>query len=519
MAPSGGPVTELPTASLPALVASLEAQRPRWVWWSAAHAARVVAAGLQLAACWDLAAVHRLLAGGRRDDEAAVVASAFGRPIPPLPDDGLTLLHRDGSARASDRPLPDRASLALETQAAQAAMLAEAVDPRARPVALPLPLATAHSESAAALLAVELEHYGLPFSADVARRFLLETVGPPGASPALRDAAVFSHFTGTTTDLRNPLKVRDWLGDNGFDLPDTRSWRLEPFAPTSPGIAALLAWRKTERIATTYGYDWLSVNVREGRLRGHWGATDGAGGRMTASSGLHNLPAELRGCVIADPGHVLVRADLGQIEPRVLAVVSGDPGFTAATRDTDLYAPVAAALGVDRPTAKVAVLAAMYGQTTGPAGAALARMDRAYPLAMAYLRDAEERGRAGVDVRTWGGRTVPLGGPVSVLPEGHTAVDRSRGRYARNAVVQGAAAEFFKAWAATVRAGLPAYQARIVLCLHDELLVHTPTEHAAAVEKLLHRAVASTASWWATGSGVRFVAVTSAARSWAEAKD
>ena len=52
--------------------------------------------------------------------------------------------------------------------------------------------------------------------------------------------------------------------------------------------------------------------------------------------------------------------------------------------------PSRQALGSDRPTAKVAVLAAMYGQTTGPAGAALKDMDRAYPTAMAFLRAAEE---------------------------------------------------------------------------------------------------------------------------------
>lgn len=462
--------------------------------------------------------MHRLLVGGRRDDEAAVVAAAFGRPVPPMPDDGLTLLHRDGSERGSDVSLAHRASLALTTQAAQAVSIAAAVDPRAISTPSPLPLSTAYAESAAALLAIELEHYGLPFSPAVAGEFLRATIGARGAPSALRDAEVFTHFPGTT-DLRNPLKVRDWLAQNGFDLPDTRSWRLEPFAATSPGVAALLAWRKAERIATTYGYDWLLSHVVGGRLRGQWGATDGAGGRMTASGGLHNLPAELRGCVVADPGHVLVRADLGQIEPRVLAVVSGDPGFTVAAHDADLYAPVAAALGVDRPTAKIAVLAAMYGQTTGPAGAALARMDRAYPLAMTYLRAAEERGRAGLAVRTWGGRTVPMGGSVDAHPDGPTAAERSRGRYARNAVVQGAAAEFFKAWAATVRAALPAYQGRIVLCLHDELLVHVPLEHAAAVEELLHSSVESTAAWWATGSGVRFVAVTSTGQTWAEAKD
>src|SRR5690606_36574648 len=102
-----------------------------------------------------------------------------------------------------------------------------------------------------------------------------------------------------------------------------------------------------------------------GRLRGEWSSSDGAAGRMTASSGLHNLPAEMRPAVAAEPGHVFVRADLGQIEPRVLAAVSGDRALIAATADPDLYQPVAHRLRVERPIAKVAELGAMYGATTG----------------------------------------------------------------------------------------------------------------------------------------------------------
>ena len=114
---------------------------------------------------------------------------------------------------------------------------------------------------------------------------------------------------------------------------------------------------------------------------------------LTGTSFLH-LPAELRPAIAAEPGHVLVRADLGQIEPRVLAVLSGDPALTQATRGADLYAPVAARLGVDRPTAKIAVLAAMYGQTSGAAGRTLESMKQAYPAAIAFLDAAYESGRA-----------------------------------------------------------------------------------------------------------------------------
>ena len=140
---------------------------------------------------------------------------------------------------------------------------------------------------------------------------------------------------------------------------------------------------------------------------------------MTAQAGLHNLPAVLRRAIVAEPGHVLVRADLGQIEPRVLAAVSGDPAFAAATRADDLYAPVAAALGVPRPVAKVAVLAAMYGQRTGAAGQALRDLQRAFPVAMSFLDEAYAAGLAGQPVRTCGGRAIPMGGgaldPLSLI--------------------------------------------------------------------------------------------------------
>ncbi|HEY5031156.1 MAG TPA: DNA polymerase, partial [Actinomycetes bacterium] len=171
-------------------------------------------------------------------------------------------------------------------------------------------------------------------------------------------------------------------------------------------------------------------------------------------------------------------------------------------------APVAAQLGCDRPTAKVAVLAAMYGQTSGVAGEALKDMDRTYPRAMAYLRAAEEAGLQGVGTRTYGGRLLPgLGEPGS---HGH-------GRYVRNAVVQGAAAELFKAWAATVRIELAALDGQIVLCLHDELLLQVPEDNAARAGDLLASTLAATAYWWAAGSPVRFVVEVATGTSWAEA--
>ncbi|HEX4655442.1 MAG TPA: DNA polymerase [Mycobacteriales bacterium] len=501
----------------------------------------LVRSGARPAACWDLAAVHRLLTGRSRDDAAAIWAATHDLPEPPIVSAEPTLLDAGGG---TDGPLgPDGqlgadwqrggwressegtrrwAELALASYDVQRRHVLDLPDPRLQPRQPPLRLLTAHAESVAALLAVELELDGLPLNRSVMTDLIAAIIGPRPADDShaaaqrrARDEAVLGNFPAPPVDLRNPAQVRELLLRIGLDVPDTRSWRLEPHAASLPAVAALLAWRKAERISTTYGWSWLDNHVgADDRLRGAWSAAEGAG-RMAAQAGLHNMPAELRSGVRADDGWVLVRADLGQVEPRVLAVVSADQSLAEAARADDMYAPVAAALGCDRPTAKVAVLAAMYGQTSGAAGAALRDMDRAYPRAMACLRDAEQAGRDGIDIRTYGGRLLRLArsGDDERFPAS------AWGRFARNAMVQGAAAELFKAWAGTVRAGLAAarHDGHIVLCLHDELLLHVPEAQAGDTVALVRHALDATAHWWASGSGVRFVADVGVAHSWAAA--
>ncbi|WP_431607100.1 DNA polymerase [Protofrankia symbiont of Coriaria ruscifolia] len=579
---------------------------PRWVWWSArGTAAPLVAAGVYMAACWDLAAVHRVLHGGRRDDPGALWAAARGLPPPagdgkaarggqldllaaaedaadgedpdePVRGDGQ--LRRDWADETWTRPgrgdpagrlrrAARFAQLALVVRAAQERALRQLDDPRTRAGGTrtagnpqtpadgtqaaggtPLAVLTAWAESAAELLACELERDGLPLDRTAAQQMIARAAGlrprddaEEAATRRARDAPVLAHLGGGV-DLRNPAELRAALLSLGIDVPDTRSARLKPLRDVHPVVSALLTWRKAERIATTYGYRWLDSYVGpDGRLRGGWRGSDGAGGRMTAQAGLHNLPAGLRVAVAAEPGHRIVRADLGQIEPRVLAAVSGDPALARAAGDEDMYAPVAARLGCDRPTAKVAVLAAMYGQTSGVAGAALRQMRQAYPRAIAYLDAADAAGRAGLDLRTFGGRLIrtapsaPAGSaPAGSGPTGsdragsdraggpQVDTDRSaaaRGRFARNAVIQGAAAELFKAWAVTVRQELLPLSGTIVLCLHDELLLHVPADRAEDAVLLTHRTLAATAAYWAAGSRVRFVADVSVIDRWSDAKN
>jgi DNA polymerase-1 len=204
----------------------------------------------------------------------------------------------------------------------------------------------------------------------------------------------------------------------------------------------------------------------------------------------------------------------------VLAAVSGDEAFAAATRADDLYAPVAAALGVERPVAKVAVLAAMYGQRSGAAGEALKDLERAYPVAMSYLDRAYAAGVRREPLRTYGGRLIRLDAVLAEAPRDQAAAyDAARGRFARNAVIQGSAAELFKAWAATVRATTRDLGAQIVLCLHDELLVHVPAANADAARQRVVAALDDSARRWTGSTRVRFVADASVIRRWSEAKE
>ena len=72
-------------------------------------------------------------------------------------------------------------------------------------------------------------------------------------------------------------------------------------------------------------------------------------------------------------------------------------------------------------------------------------------------------------------------------------------------------------WAVTVRARAAPLDARIVLCLHDELLVHVPEDRAARAANL-GDCLAETARRWAPGGPVRFIAEISTVRCWADAK-
>ena len=138
------------------------------------------------------------------------------------------------------------------------------------------------------------------------------------------------------------------------------------------------------------------------------------------------------------------------------------------------------------------------------------------------MEGAAAAGRAGEDVRTVGGRRVRMWTDDRVDDAGVGDIDRARsvaaarGRFARNAVIQGAAAELFKVWAVTVRARAAPLGARIVLCLHDELLVHVPEERGDELAELVVAALGEAAHRWSPHREVRFVADVSVVERWSD---
>jgi DNA polymerase-1 len=307
-----------------------------------------------------------------------------------------------------------------------------------------------------------------------------------------------------------------------------------------PAVPLLLEYKELYRIWTAHGWSWCQQWVHRGRFRAEYVPGGVVSGRWaTRGGGALQIPKVVRKAVRADPGWVLVVADAGQLEPRILAAVSGDPRMVRAAGAGDMYAALAAeAFGGDRAKAKVALLGAMYGQTGGQAVPALAALRGSYPVALAYVEDAARIGEAGGLVRSWLGRTCP---PPSVtwsawaepsaaldpeaaggeaLPDGPRggAAARARGRFTRNFVIQATAAEFALSLLALLRGALAGSDAELVFFQHDEVVVHCPEPDAPRVVAAVEAACEQARRLLFGGTPVRFPLDVSVVGCYADAK-
>jgi DNA polymerase-1 len=224
------------------------------------------------------------------------------------------------------------------------------------------------------------------------------------------------------------------------------------------------------------------VYIVGGADTGRWG-TDGGGALQ--------LPHTVREPIRAEPGWKLVAADAAQLEPRLLAAISGDPAMIAATAADDLYTELAPRLGGERSKAKIALISAMYGGTAGDAAQLVQLMRDRFPAAFDRVESAARIGEKGGLVRTWLGRTVPAPSDrwwQKLNSEDGTKAAAQRGRFTRNFIVQGTAAEWALVLLALLRRELfEGDLGELVFFLHDEVMVHCPEDCAEAVCEAIER--------------------------------
>ncbi len=514
-------VTTVGWDELPALVAARESASSRWVWADVRDVyPHLLSAGVRVERCCDLRLCHAILAGSTYVEWAtAADDESWRQPDPPASEDVPSLLDLPGGA--TDRSL---AEIVAEHRRQQQAAAAAAHPERIR-----LLLA---AESAGALIAAEMKFGGLPWSEQVHDRQLTELLGPrplPGGRPAKLERLVGDIREQLGNPTVNPDSQPDLLRalrGVGIGVQSTRQGELERVQ--HPVIAPLLEYKKLNRLLTANGWAWMAAWVRAGRFRPDYVPAGVVTGRWaTRGGGALQLPKQIRAAVVADPGYKLVVADAAQLEPRILAAMSRDEQMARASRRGDLYQALVDEQIVDtRAHAKVAMLGALYGATSGGGGQLMPRLIRAYPKATGLVEDAARRGERGGVVTTWLGRSSPpppdvwhaaqrrASQPEATAAEQQAARRQARdwGRFTRNFVVQGTAAEWALCWMANLRkllAALPsattdesaaggdqsaaeprAGRAELVYFLHDEVIVHTPAGLAGGVEQAIRQAAA-----------------------------
>ncbi|MFJ7492784.1 bifunctional 3'-5' exonuclease/DNA polymerase [Streptomyces sp. NPDC097727] len=542
--------TGLPTAPVltePDLVEAVRC-RPdvtRWVWRSTAEIyPRLLEAGVPVARCYDIEVAESLLLAhegrlGEPRSAAAAHARLRNAPVPPDPPPRSAEPGSQSSLfepqSGTDLPFDDL----LQVYADQL----RRHDATAHPGRMRLLTA---AESAGMLVAAEMNRSGLPWRADVHRDVLHELLGEryagggePRRLAELADEVSAAFGRRVRPDL--PADVVKAFAQAGIKVKSTRRWELEGL--DHPAVEPLIQYKKLYRIWTAHGWSWLQDWVRDGRFRPEYQPGGTVSGRWTTNGGgALQIPKVIRQAVVADEGWRLVVADAAQMEPRVLAAISRDRGLMeVAGHDGDLYTSLSdRAFHGDREHAKLALLGAVYGQTSGDGLKNLAALRRRFPLAVAYVDDAAKAGEEGRLVRTWLGRTSPpaagsaeddeAGIPQESAEQpslegeftpGYASSNaRARGRFTRNFVVQGSAADWALLLLAALRRSLGSagLRAELVFFQHDEVIVHCPQEEAETVVEAI-RAAGDMAGRTAFGdTPVRFPFTTAVVERYSDAK-
>jgi DNA polymerase-1 len=379
---------------------------------------------------------------------------------------------------------------------------------------------------------------------DIARlRALLAKLGAEARE--LQDEV--HHLAGSDFKINSPQQLRVVLYEELGLTPQKRTKTgystdaasLERLRTQHPIVEALLHYREVEKLRSTYAEGILAEVGPDGRVHATFNQTVTRTGRLSSDQpNLHNVPirtkagAQFREVFVPGDGCRLLVADYDQIELRIIAHLSRDPGLLDAfAAGSDVHRMVASrvfAVPASEVTPAMRSKAKMvsYGLAYGMEAFGLARrlgisqhdatqvLDAYYvsfPGVLEYMKqcvaDARERGYT----MTLFGRRRPI--PEILSP--HRAERQAAERQAMNAGIQGLAADIFKVALVNLHEDLQQQGlcSRIVLQVHDEVLVEVPEAERDEAEQSTRKAMTT-----AFDLAVPLAVNVAWGRTWAEAK-
>ncbi|MBQ6704590.1 MAG: DNA polymerase I [Opitutales bacterium] len=387
----------------------------------------------------------------------------------------------------------------------------------------------------------EAEHVGIAVDREKLEAFSRETDTRAQAA----QSEVFS-LAGTEFNLNSPKQLGEVLFEK-LGLPAKKKTKtgystnadvlkeLEPLHPVVGKIGEFRQFSKLKTIADGL----IDAIAADGRIHTTFNMTITATGRLSSSDpNLQNVPTrgelgnEMRKMFVAERGNVLVDADYSQIELRVLAHISGDAAMQKAFRDgEDIHTVTACQIfravpvqitPLMRRHAKAVNFGIVYGigEFSLAQDLGVARRDakryienylEKYSGVRDYMKNVVEKAKSDGFVSTLLGRRRAM----PELASSNHNVRAFGERVALNAPIQGTAADIIKIAMLRVHKRLkkdvPA--AKIVLQIHDELLVEVPEAEAETVKKLLSEEMSA-----AFPLAVPLVADSASGKSWADAK-
>ena len=357
-------------------------------------------------------------------------------------------------------------------------------------------------------------------------RGYLEGMGERLRGELARLESEIHDLAGSTFNINSTLQLRGVLfGTLGLPVlkktpkgaPSTDASVLAKLESSHPIVAKLLRYREIEKLRSTYIDGYLPLVRQDGRIHAHFNQTGAATGRLSSDRpNLQNIPVRsetgrtLRQAFVASPGFDFIVADYSQIELRILAHLSKDPGLLDAfAAGEDIHTATAARVfgfptdevNPDlRRRAKAINFGLLYGmEAFGLADRLKISREEArehmdtyfsqFPAVREYLRSVVREARKD-------GYTTTLFGRRRYLPELSSDNYRIRQmgeRMALNAPVQGSAADVIKMAMIELDRLLPEGSARMLLQIHDELVLeatHAVVEDTTRLVKTVMEGVA-----------------------------